>query len=76
MPSPLTFLKNLTTSNHKDDSVPTKGILRRNPAKLKRSTRRTPVDQDHPAEQGKKVVHIPAPLPIDEHDEVGPRLQS
>ena len=66
MPSPLAFLKNLTTGNHRD-------IHRRNPGKLRIPIRRTPAHQ----EPGKKVAHGPASKsPIGEHNKVEPRLQS
>jgi hypothetical protein len=68
MPSPLTFLKSLTSHKHEPATapVPTKGILRRNPAKLKKSIRHAP---DLRPERDKNIS-VNSNSPLDKHHEV------
>jgi hypothetical protein len=72
MPSPLTFLKNLT--NHKEEPTTTarKGILR-NPTKLKKSSiRHAPAD--HHPEPEKRTQISASNSPLVEHAEVNLKL--
>jgi hypothetical protein len=81
MPSPLTFWKSLANQKAEEPlagstQMPSKGILRRNPAKLKKSIRHAPPPgqlEHRPVPE--KDPPIPASgSPLDEHDEVEPQL--